>query len=131
MKVLCLRCDGFSPKFHAALLLTSGQGCGLDLNSQRLCLETYPNIVSNEWDNVLCSVLAVRVSCISQNSVCTNLQQQPQMRRRKVCKIYIEQTSYLERFATRTPLYGLISRVICEETLDIFDVCVVFTAQRI
>ena len=39
-------------------------------------------------------------------------------------------TSYLERFATRTSLYKLISRVIRKETEDIFDVYLC-TVQRI
>ena len=42
-------------------------------------------------------------------------------------KLLGDWTSYLERFATRTPLYELISRVIRKETEDIFDVYLVFT----
>ena len=40
-------------------------------------------------------------------------------------------TIYLERIATQTPLYELISRVIRKETADIFDAYLVFIVQRI
>ena len=44
-------------------------------------------------------------------------------------KLLGDWTSYLERFATRTPLYKLICRVFRKETEDIFDVHLVFTVQ--